>query len=180
MSRENLTPPAYARLHQLQLAQAVAQCLKRSAINDAVFSRGVHRRRLVRGVGGDQQRVLARRLRRNATSAERALWALVRRRRLGVKFRRKAWVQGRIVDFFVPALMLVVELEGPVHRAVDARARIACARDAYLRGRGYEVIRFTNKVVCANNAKSCTNFERSSHAGVRSLANECRLLGGSQ
>ena len=147
MSRNNHTLPTHTRLHQLQRAQAPAQYLKRSAINGAVFSEGLHRRRLVRGVGGDQQRVLARRLRRNPTPAERALWALVRRRRLGAKFRRKAWVQGHIVDFFVPALMLVVELDGPVHSAVDARAPVACARDVYLRGLGYEVIRFTNTVV---------------------------------
>ena len=151
MNRDNHTPPTHARLQQLQLAQADAQYLKQSAIDGALSNDGVHRRRLSRGVGGDQQRLVARRLRRNPTPAERALWTLIRRRRLGTKFRRKPFVQGLIVDFFAPSLRLIVEIGGPSQGALDARLRAQRApdspRDAWPRRLGYEVARFTGTAI---------------------------------
>ena len=95
MSRGNLTRLTHGRLHQLQLARADAQCLRRSAINGRLLHRKVHRR-LLGGLGGRHLRVLARRLRRNATPAQEVVWALVSRRQLGPKFRRWAFVQDGI------------------------------------------------------------------------------------
>ena len=146
MSRDNLTLLTHARVPQLELAQADAQCRRRSAINGRLLHRKVHRR-LLGGLGGRHLRVLARRLRRAPTPAQEAVWALVRGRQLGAKFRRWAFVQDGIAFLFCPALMLIVEVD----ETVDVRARAQptrdAARDAYLRQLGYLVVRVTSTAI---------------------------------
>jgi very-short-patch-repair endonuclease len=97
---------------------------------------------------------LARHLRKHPTTAEVRFWALVRRRRLGVRFRRQAPVLGYIVDFYAPTLLLVVEVDGLAHHAPDARASARRAwdqaRDTQLHRYGFEVLRFSNKAVLHN------------------------------
>lgn len=83
----------------------------------------------------------ARELRRRSSVPERLLWReLKSRRALGLKFRRQHPIGPYVADFFCAALGLVVEVDGSCHegrRAQDA------ARDAYMRERGIEVVRFT-------------------------------------
>jgi len=60
----------------------------------------------------------ARELRREPTPAERYPWTLLRDHRLlGLKFRRQQALHGFIVDFYCPALKLIIELEGSPHEA---------------------------------------------------------------
>jgi very-short-patch-repair endonuclease len=75
---------------------------------------------------GEHMRARARQLRRNATIPERALWQLLRDRRLGnVKFRRQHVIGPYVVDFYCSSHRLVVELDGRSHddRGLEDRSR---------------------------------------------------------
>ncbi|MDX3883027.1 MAG: DUF559 domain-containing protein [Sphingomonas sp.] len=88
----------------------------------------------------------ARTLRRVPTPLEEKLWHHLRSSRLGgFKFRRQIVLDPYIVDFFCPAVGLIVELDGDSHDAqADAR------RDAALAARGFTTLRFTNRDVGEN------------------------------
>jgi len=88
----------------------------------------------------------ARALRKAATPAERILWSMVRGDRLGVRFRRQQPIGPYIVDFLCPTHRLIVEIDGGQHNGSPHDER----RDAWLRGQGYEVLRFWNADVFAN------------------------------
>ena len=91
---------------------------------------------------------IARRLRREQTDAERALWFRLRDRRLnGLKFRRQAPIGSYIVDFCCEASRLVVELDGGQHAT---RSQQDEKRAADLTSRGYVVLRFWNDDVLRN------------------------------
>ncbi len=86
----------------------------------------------------------ARALRRTQTVAERRLWEVLRKRKLGI--RRQAPMGPYVVDFVCHAARLVIEIDGYYHGSDDARRKDA-ERDAWLRARGYRVIRFPEKEV---------------------------------
>jgi very-short-patch-repair endonuclease len=90
----------------------------------------------------------ARRLRRDQTDAERALWFRLRDRRLrGWKFRRQMPINRYVVDFCCESAHLIIELDGGQHaeqRAADAE------RTAALEAQGYLVLRFWNNDVLRN------------------------------
>jgi very-short-patch-repair endonuclease len=82
----------------------------------------------------------ARRLRREMTPAEKVLWKHLRNRRFaGFKFRRQQPVDYYVVDFFAPAVWLVVELDGESHVGKDVHD---AKRQAYLESQGLRVVRF--------------------------------------
>jgi len=84
----------------------------------------------------------ARALRRTQPATERILWKLLRDRRLGdFKFRRQVPIGPYVVDFACFSRRLIVEADGPFHDPVaDA------ARDAWLAGQGFRVLRFNAEV----------------------------------
>lgn len=93
---------------------------------------------------------IARRLRKNATDAERILWGKLRNKQLtGVKFRRQQPIGGYIVDFVTFERKVVVELDGGHHKAQRQREKDE-ARNLWLRRQGYEVIRFWDNEVFEN------------------------------
>jgi very-short-patch-repair endonuclease len=78
----------------------------------------------------ERMRAQARELRKNATGPERALWGLLRDRRLcGAKFRRQHAVGPYVVDFYCPVRRLVVEIDGRSH---DDRGEADRRRQEYL------------------------------------------------
>ena len=89
----------------------------------------------------------AREHRREPTEAERRLWRALRRlnRQGEAHFRRQAPIGGFIVDFADLGRRLVVEVDGGQH-AGEADA----ARDAWLAGEGFLVLRFWNNEVLGN------------------------------
>lgn len=91
--------------------------------------------------------ILARRLRREATPAERALWVHLSRSQLGTKFSRQMPVGPYIADFLSRELKLVVELDGFSHDVAPERDM---TRDRWMRDHGYRVLRFTNADVSEN------------------------------
>ena len=76
------------------------------------------------------------------------MWRLLRSRALdGLKFRRQMPIGVYVADFCCPALKLIVEVDGGVHRLrEDSDAR----RDAWLTGQGFTVMRFSNEAVLRN------------------------------
>jgi very-short-patch-repair endonuclease len=87
----------------------------------------------------------ARKLRRDATLEEKALWERLRDRKLqGLKFRRQVPIGPFIADFCCPDHRVVVELDGEGHREAQQAAHDS-ERDAYLRGLNYIVLRFSNQ-----------------------------------
>jgi len=75
------------------------------------------------------------------TGPERQAWQFLRRRNcLGLKFRRQEAVSTFVLDFYCPALLLGVEIDGPTHRHDGAEARDA-ERDMAIRALGIEVVR---------------------------------------
>ncbi|HEV8582715.1 MAG TPA: endonuclease domain-containing protein [Thermoanaerobaculia bacterium] len=98
--------------------------------------------------GGGKAHV--RELRREQTAAEKALWEMLRGRRLGgLKFRRQFPISPFIADFCCFALKLIVELDGEVHAAAPQAAHDE-NRDIYLRSLGYTILRFPNELVFSN------------------------------
>jgi very-short-patch-repair endonuclease len=90
----------------------------------------------------------ARKLRRNATEAEKRLWSRLRDRQLaGRKFRRQVPIGPYVVDFFCPDGELIVELDGGQHAIETERDD---KRTRWLESEGYRVIRFWNNDVLGN------------------------------
>jgi len=89
--------------------------------------------------------MLARKLRNEATPAERKLWGfLSRRQRLGFKFSRQMPVGPFVCDFMWRSAKLVIEVDGGQH---DWMAEADRQRTAYIESQGYRVIRFWNNDV---------------------------------
>jgi guanylate kinase len=79
----------------------------------------------------------ARQMRRHPTRTEAMLWGYLRRRQLGVKFRRQAPMRGWIADFYCPQLKLVIEVDGKQHDLLRDKLR-----DGVLSRLGFETFRF--------------------------------------
>ncbi|KPF63968.1 endonuclease domain-containing protein [Porphyrobacter sp. AAP60] len=89
----------------------------------------------------------ARSLRREATPAERALWALLSRSQMGAKFSRQLPLGPYFADFLCRDLALVIELDGHSHDIAPERD---VARDAWMAQQGFTVLRFANADVHGN------------------------------
>ena len=91
----------------------------------------------------------ARRLRRDATDAEAALWYRLRSRRLaGHKFIRQEPIGPYTVDFLCREDRLIVEVDGGQH----ANSSRDAVRDKWLKDRNYRILRFWNSDVLGNMA----------------------------
>ena len=88
----------------------------------------------------------ARSLRKNQTDAERVLWYALRRRMLGVKFRRQVPQGPYILDFACLKRRLVIEADGGQHAENEADRQ----RDGWLRSQGFRVLRFSNADILRN------------------------------
>ena len=98
----------------------------------------------------------ARALRRDATTAERLLWAALRRRqRHGFKFRRQVPLGPYFADFASFEARVIVEVDGGQHCEAPRDA----ARDAWFARAGWEVMRYWNPDVLANLAGVVTDLD---------------------
>lgn len=97
----------------------------------------------------------ARMLRGDETSAERALWTLLRDRRLGgAKFRRQHPIGRYVVDFACVEAKLAVEVDGPSH-SIDEQRSFDAQRTADLERHGWRVLRVRNADVMADSSAVC-------------------------
>ena len=83
----------------------------------------------------------ARALRREMSLPELLLWQVLRTRPGGLKFRHQHPFDRCTADFYCAAAKLVIEVDGDSH-SMGNRPEQDAARDAWLRGQGYRVIRF--------------------------------------
>ncbi|MEM7813209.1 MAG: DUF559 domain-containing protein [Planctomycetota bacterium] len=105
----------------------------------------------------------ARRLRRDMTGPERALWNAVRSGRLaGLKVRRQVPIGRHVVDFLVASERLVIELDGISH---DGRGVQDRRRQQALETAGYRVLRVANDDVL-------TDIETVLHAILRAAGRD--------
>ena len=89
----------------------------------------------------------ARRLRKSMTDGERALWRLLRDRRIdGWRFRRQEPIDRYIVDFICFEARLVIEVDGGQHSESETDKR----RDAHLQSLGFRMLRLWNNDVLAS------------------------------
>lgn len=89
----------------------------------------------------------ARRLRKNMTDSERALWSRLRGKQLlGIQVYRQKPIGEYIVDFFIPKAKLVVEVDGSQH-LISGNVERDRKRDAYLQDIGLMVLRFNSRDV---------------------------------
>ncbi|OGD22480.1 MAG: hypothetical protein A2W03_02520 [Candidatus Aminicenantes bacterium RBG_16_63_16] len=88
---------------------------------------------------------LARKLRKNSTEAEKALWKQLHAKQLeGNKFRRQQPIGDYIVDFVCFEKNIIIEIDGGQHAVQtheDSR------RDEILAQQGFKVLRFWNNEV---------------------------------
>ncbi|KQW77550.1 hypothetical protein ASC89_20490 [Devosia sp. Root413D1] len=93
---------------------------------------------------------LEKKLRANSTPPERRMWRLLYPFRTGeFHFRKQEQIGPFYVDFVCHHAKLIIEVDGETHYAEGAPERDA-RRDAFLRGEGYSVLRFTNDDVMHN------------------------------
>lgn len=99
----------------------------------------------------NKKELLARRknLRNNSTTAEAALWKILKGKKLGRKFRRQHSVGYYILDFYCPAERLAIELDGAQHFTEEGRKKDA-VRTEYLNSLNIRVVRFENVEVFQN------------------------------
>lgn len=92
-------------------------------------------------------RRFARQMRKEPTPAERALWKLLRNRRLaGFKFRRQVPFGPYILDNYCARAKLVVEADGDTHATPEGQESDR-ERDAFLATYGILVLRFWNGTI---------------------------------
>ena len=100
---------------------------------------------VVRGPHHAEKNEVARRMRREMTAAEWALWQAVRGNKLdGLHFRRQQVIDGFVADFYCHAVNLVVEVDGEIH---DTQIEEDRHRERAFGLRGLRVLRFTNDQV---------------------------------
>jgi very-short-patch-repair endonuclease len=86
-------------------------------------------------------------LRNRSTSAEAALWNLIKNKQInGKKFRRQHSLENYIVDFYCSSDKMIIELDGNPH-GENCQIRKDEVRDRFFETNGYKVIRFENKLV---------------------------------
>lgn len=90
----------------------------------------------------------ARTLRGEITNAERVLWRAIRSRQVqGNRFRRQHPIGPYIADFACIEQKLVIELDGGQHQDRQAHDK---QRDAFIKTKGWRVLRFWNNDVLDN------------------------------
>ncbi len=86
----------------------------------------------------------SRDLRNNMTDAEKLLWSRLRNKQiLGLQFYRQKPILNFIVDFYCPAVNLVIECDGSQHFTEDG-LEADRVRDEALAQLGLKVLRFDN------------------------------------
>ncbi|MCI0544865.1 MAG: DUF559 domain-containing protein [Actinobacteria bacterium] len=84
----------------------------------------------------------AKRNRRHLTISEARLWGAIKGGATGARFRRQVPVGPWIVDFATLRPKLVVEVDDTSHEYRDE-----ISRTRFIEGRGFKILRFTNREV---------------------------------
>ncbi len=84
-----------------------------------------------------------KKLRHSMTKSEVVLWKRLKESQLGYKFRRQHGIGKYIVDFYCPAVKLVIEIDGITHDDASVGIR-DMDREVYLKSLGLHVVRFSS------------------------------------
>lgn len=88
-----------------------------------------------------------RKLRNNATPAEKLLWSELNNKQLkNRKFRRQHSIGPFVVDFFCYREKLILELDGEIHDDIIVK-QYDSKREKYLINHGFKVLRFHNEEI---------------------------------
>ena len=95
-----------------------------------------------------EMKAFRRELRSHGTTAEGALWKMLKGKQIaGLQFRRQFSVGNHILDFYCPFLKLAIELDGDYHYHMGMPDR-DWKRDVELQEKyGVKTLRFENKIV---------------------------------
>jgi len=96
-----------------------------------------------------KERAYARHNRKNMPVAEVILWERIRRKQLGVSFRRQHPIKPFIADFACVEKRLIIELDGESHIG-NENETYDTKRTQYLQAKGWTVLRFWNGDVYEN------------------------------
>lgn len=100
-----------------------------------------------------------RQLMKNPTPAEAYLWKLLKARQFkGKRFTRQHSIGNYIVDFYCASEKLIIELDGEVHNN-PSQIEHDKKRTSFLKGLGFTVLRFENKMVFENLASVLSEIE---------------------
>ena len=88
----------------------------------------------------------AKHMKQYPTEAESVMWELIRRKQLGVVFKRQYIIDEYIVDFVCLEKRLVIEIDGGYH-SMGEQQESDSNRDHRLAVLGYRVLRFSNSEV---------------------------------
>ena len=97
----------------------------------------------------NKQRTLRQKLRNDMPNLEKKLWYHLRKKQLGVKFRRQHGIESYVVDFFCSERKLVIEIDGDSHFSIEAQQHDEI-RNLFMESLGIRVVRFTNQDVLDN------------------------------
>jgi very-short-patch-repair endonuclease len=96
-----------------------------------------------------EKRNFARRLRKSMTRAEVLLWAKLRGKALGYRFKRQSPIGPFVADFACVEVKLALEVDGATHGSNDEIAYDE-SRTRYFERNGWRVLRFWNREVIDN------------------------------
>ena len=85
----------------------------------------------------------AKELRKNMTPAENILWAHLKTKPKGFKFRRQHPLGSYVADFYCHKLKLVIELDGSIHDNLEVKVNDEI-RQKLIEEDGLKIIRFKN------------------------------------
>ena len=88
----------------------------------------------------------AKHMKQYPTEAESVMWELIRRKQLGVVFKRQYIIDEYIVDFVCLEKRLVIEIDGGYHSTGEQQESDA-SRNNRLAALGYRILRFSNSEV---------------------------------
>ncbi|MBK6743940.1 MAG: DUF559 domain-containing protein [Hydrogenophilales bacterium] len=93
----------------------------------------------------ERNATFARTLRQRMTEAEQRLWFHLRHDQLGTRCYRQKPLGKYIVDFYLPKVKLVIELDGSQHSNDPGQRHADRLRDAWLQSQGLRVLRFDDR-----------------------------------
>ena len=104
----------------------------------------------MRLTGSRRGRQNAKRLRKEMTPPEIALWLALRRNEAGLRFRKQhSTDKDYVLDFYCAPARLAIEVDGEAHSRGDRPERDA-VRDAWLATQGVHVVRYPAIEVLSN------------------------------
>ena len=88
----------------------------------------------------------AEKLRANMTEAEKRLWAFLRLKPQGYKFRRQHPFARYVLDFYCHKAKLAIEIDGKYHE-LPGQKKLDKTRTSEIKNMGVKELRFTNEEV---------------------------------